>query len=1085
MRNLKKLLALVLAVMMTLSVVVFSASAADDADYTEAAQHLASLQVMKGNENGDLMLENGVTRYQAALFFVQALTGKTDVAVWNADKQSANFTDVPEYGTAIDYAYGLGIVKGRGNGVYGYNDAITYQDMLVMAVRALGYETADMSYPYGYILAAQKLGLTDNVEQVNYKAALNRGETAQIIWDMLGTEVAVVDSLTDKILYPGEDGLTDAILSTNPDYVAPERVTLLEDSGLAGGKVDGVIVDFVEADEDDEESFDVVTVDVDGIGEIDFAAADFGIDADTRFVDYMGLPVEIFISVDEDKFTQEAYDDEDATVVFASFPEYTTVVNLGDAGNIKYVANENTDKSYFSFGGVKFTAAKYEVEVYEFVDGTWTEVLAEDLAETFAYDSKDGYAEGVNTYAQVAYRVVDRDDDDFDTDIVEVLYTPFTFGQYNVREINDVKYTVIASYERTPVMNLDEVESNFVEYLVDGAQKVTSSTKSISNKKGEAAATVTVEGVAVEAGDFMFYAYNETDNVLTVAMNCGTFQTGRLTAQNSTKETVKISGTNYEVGFAGYVTAWDSAFNADTNKAFISALEAGKDNVEYLVVDGNVVYMAACSETTNDSKFDFAIVTTDVEIMADLLDMTETKYENALVEGLYVADGAVKVAMMDKTTGEWVLASIDTFVTDWVAEDEEFENEYDLANEVKYTDLIGNVEADSPYKNADVVDAFATLVKNGIVAVIEENDGVYTIADNEDDFFVYGTTEDGILFSDTSAKTNAITADDDVDEVRVTLTDDSVIIVVADGIAGSRVGVQGKKNSVEAEGIFLAASADLIVFVTEDAFDVADWADAKAANSDENYFITTLTTGVEVEAGETEDDPYVVTITDVYDMKAMAMVDSIQTEVDDIAAAIEYEGAGIVLFKNASGEIAPAEDDFLDILLEVESDNEDEHEYVGVDAVEFIDAETIVIDDVTTKAEALDINVKVVTLDWTGLDTEDYDFASVVSNVEWEEDGAYNDYAGDVTVTVGNDELTVYEYALDTDLVNEITEPTEGIFDQYVFDFNGTILVPAADSDDYADAIEVTVDLYVVYDADAIEDGVVNMTVYKVLILAD
>ena len=147
MRNLKKFLALVLATMMLLSVAVISTSAAEKGDYLDAAQHLAALQVMKGNENGDLMLENGVTRYQAALFFVQALTGETETTVWNADKKSAYFTDVPEYGTAIDHAYGIGLILGRGNGVYGYNDAITYQDMLVMAVRALGYETEDMSYP--------------------------------------------------------------------------------------------------------------------------------------------------------------------------------------------------------------------------------------------------------------------------------------------------------------------------------------------------------------------------------------------------------------------------------------------------------------------------------------------------------------------------------------------------------------------------------------------------------------------------------------------------------------------------------------------------------------------------------------------------------------------------------------------------------------------------------------------------------------------------------------------------------------------------------------------------------------------------
>ena len=39
--------------------------------------------------------------------------------------------------------------------------------MLVMAVRALGYEVEGMNYPYGYILAADKLELTENIENVN------------------------------------------------------------------------------------------------------------------------------------------------------------------------------------------------------------------------------------------------------------------------------------------------------------------------------------------------------------------------------------------------------------------------------------------------------------------------------------------------------------------------------------------------------------------------------------------------------------------------------------------------------------------------------------------------------------------------------------------------------------------------------------------------------------------------------------------------------------------------------------------------------------------------------------------------------
>ena len=145
MRNLKKFLALLLATLMIAgSVVITTGAAKSGADYTDAAHHLAAIGIMKGDENGNLMLDQSVTRYQAALFFVQAITGNTDTKVWNADK-STIFTDVPEYGTAIDYLAGMKFILGRGNGIYGYNDPITYQDMLVLAVRALGYETADTS----------------------------------------------------------------------------------------------------------------------------------------------------------------------------------------------------------------------------------------------------------------------------------------------------------------------------------------------------------------------------------------------------------------------------------------------------------------------------------------------------------------------------------------------------------------------------------------------------------------------------------------------------------------------------------------------------------------------------------------------------------------------------------------------------------------------------------------------------------------------------------------------------------------------------------------------------------------------------
>ena len=1111
MRNLKKFLALVLAMLMMLSVAVISTGAAsDDADYTEAAQRLAALQVMKGNENGDLMLDNGVTRYQAALFFVQALTGETETATWNSTKNSAYFGDVVEYGTAIDYAYGIGLILGRGNGVYGYNDAITYQDMLVMAVRALGYETADMSYPYGYILAAQKLGLTENVELVDYKAALTRGETAQIIWDMLDTEVAVTDPITDKILYPGEIGLTDALLGTDGETVT-ERETLMEKSELAGDKIEVRVTKFVEADEDDEDDVDTVVLS----NGVEVAAADLGITADTPAVSYLGLPVELYIDVDEDDFTQDAYDDGDASVVFAFAPTYTDVLNLGD-GNLKYVVNaDDDDKSYISLGGTKYTEGKYSGEVYTFGANGWTKVdsdVALAIVAQYEYTTKDGYvADAGNTYANVSYRETDRTyvdnkgtettADDVEKTIVEILYTPLSFGQYNVREVNGTKYTVIGVYNNDAVENLDEETSNFVEYLVDGAAeqkssyKVTSSTKTISNTKGENAATVTVAGAAVEAGDFMFYVYNPVDNILTVAAKAGNFETGRLNKQSTSNETVTISGTTYEFGFTGLYSAdWVAEFNPNTNKTYISNLEAGKDNVKFIAVNGNIVYMEPCSETTNDSKFDFAVVTLDEETMMDLLEITsESKYEAALTSGLYVEDGAVKVAMMNKTTGKWELASIEIYAEGWVAEDEEFDNEYNLADAAKYYDITGN---DEKY---GYIDEFIALVNGGLVAVIEETDGVYTVAANEDNFFVTGAADEyGISFSDNSNKTNAITADDEIDPARVTVTEDTVIIVIdVDGVAGSRVGVQTAKDSyLVEEGYFLAASSDLIVLVeTEaaDGMDVADWADAASANSDENWFLTTADTGVEVEAVEDEEDLYIVTVSNVYDMKAMEVVDAIQMEVETLEGALDIEGAGSVLFQKATGEIVLMSlSDLDDAILEVADDNEDKLEYAFADYVNFIDADTIEIyvydedvDDyvlVNNAVEAVDVNATVVTLNWTGLDEDEYDFSNVVLDCDWDDEiDADNSYkVGDTTITVGDDERVVWEYELDMDLVNEITEPTDGVLNQYIADTAGTgVLVPEMDNDDFADAETILVIPVIAYN---VEDGVVNLVVYKILV---
>lgn len=1067
MRNMKKFLALVLAMLMVCSMAVMTTSAADEADYTEAAQSLAAIKVMKGNENGELMLEAGVTRYQTALFFVQALTGKTDAAVWNAEKKSANFADVIDYGTAIDYAAGLGIVKGRGNGTFGYNDSIIFQDMIVMAIRALGYETADMSYPYGHILAAQKLELLDNIDLVNYKAELKRGETAQLIWNMLNTEVAVVDPITDKILYPGETGLTDAMLGE-----AQERVTLLEQAGFANGKIEGVITAFVEADEDDEESVDTIVIDND----LEVAAADLGITAEKAKVTYLGRPVTLFVDCEEADF-EAAYAEDEASVVFASFETYSTVQNLGAEGNIKYTVS-NTGKEYLTLGSDKIELVEDEttINVYFFGEAGW-ELVDVDFVANFAYNTKDGYtAEDGNTYGAAEYLVTEDEDGNV---TVDIYYTPFYFGQYIERELpssqtgKDETYVVIGEYE-AGYENIDGEVTDFAEYLLSGYAV---NNNKVSKSKGEASMTVEVVGEAVQSGDFMFYAYNALDNVLTVAKNCGTFETGRMTASSSTKETVKINGTNMEFGFAGVFEAY-AEYDAVAIKTIIDALEAGKDNVKYIAVDGNIVYMTLTEEDTESTSCAYAIISTDAELMADLLGLTATKYAAKVnADGLYIEDGYVVVAALNLTTGAWELAKVETVVADY--EEGEFTTEIDVVTLAKYKDITDLSDANE--------EAYATAVEvinSTFVAVVEEADGVYTIADvdtaDEEGTLLVDRYEEGAgLTFNTVGRTNAIkaTADEEVVAARVTTADNTVIVVVdANGIQ-VRTGVQTARKNVEVTtATYWAASADLIVLSTDE--DVADnWGKGAAIAGDDTYYVVMPEYGVEYGTTDVEDE-YTLTIEGLYDIKAFAAADALvitgtYDEVDEIADLI---AEGVVL-SMIDDVLAATDASIADALAAIYA----EDEYFVEELTHFTDAETVGITDVVSVDDAqAKINATVVTFDFTGFDWADIDVDTLYAEVEYDEEAVEANGWDTVAVEVGEDDVVeYYSYVLDLDeAVVEINEPVTGVVGDFELAMNGATIVAYDEAAEEDVKFTVTYEAVVAYDA---ETETVNMYVVKTL----
>ena len=144
----KKLLAMVLALVMTLSLAV-SASAvkADEKineDYAEAVAVLNGMGVFKGYEDGSFKPENKITRAEVATIIYRIYT--KDVAKNDKSGLYASynkFTDMAGAGWAagyIGYCANAELVKGYPDGTFKPSGNVTGYEVLAMILRAVGYD---------------------------------------------------------------------------------------------------------------------------------------------------------------------------------------------------------------------------------------------------------------------------------------------------------------------------------------------------------------------------------------------------------------------------------------------------------------------------------------------------------------------------------------------------------------------------------------------------------------------------------------------------------------------------------------------------------------------------------------------------------------------------------------------------------------------------------------------------------------------------------------------------------------------------------------------------------------------------------
>ena len=148
----KKFLSLVLALVMTMSLVTVSAGAKDFTDnskikYKEAVDVMSAVKVIDGYAEGDFRPTATLTRGAAAKIICNLILGPTTASALVAD--AAPYKDVPTNHTFagyIAYCQKTGIISGYADGTFKPANSLTGYAFMKMLLGALGYKAEQEGY---------------------------------------------------------------------------------------------------------------------------------------------------------------------------------------------------------------------------------------------------------------------------------------------------------------------------------------------------------------------------------------------------------------------------------------------------------------------------------------------------------------------------------------------------------------------------------------------------------------------------------------------------------------------------------------------------------------------------------------------------------------------------------------------------------------------------------------------------------------------------------------------------------------------------------------------------------------------------
>ena len=193
MKNLKKVLALVLAFACAFTMFAGAASYSDKADIkaTTAVDMLSSLGVIQGYEDGSFKPNTTVTRAQMAKMIFTIMNGGNDNAKAYTSLPT-KFTDLPTAAWAqgyVRYLQNTGIIAGKSVTKFAPNDTVTGLEAAKMVLVAAGYNAQKAGLTgAAWAQNTMKYGQLNNLFEdvdADLNAALPRQYAAQILYNAL------------------------------------------------------------------------------------------------------------------------------------------------------------------------------------------------------------------------------------------------------------------------------------------------------------------------------------------------------------------------------------------------------------------------------------------------------------------------------------------------------------------------------------------------------------------------------------------------------------------------------------------------------------------------------------------------------------------------------------------------------------------------------------------------------------------------------------------------------------------------------------------------------------------------------------